>query len=63
MRPGVVGYWRQLRPEEADLESIIRLDLHYVQNWSMGLDFRLLLESLSNMLLGRGLRPGNGRTP
>jgi GT2 family glycosyltransferase/lipopolysaccharide/colanic/teichoic acid biosynthesis glycosyltransferase len=56
VRPGVVGFWRQLRPEEADLESVVRLDLHYVQNWSMGLDFRLLLESLRNMLLGRGPR-------
>ena len=55
-RPGVVGFWRQLRPDEVDLESIVRLDLHYLQNWSMGLDFRLILESLGNMLLGRGTR-------
>ncbi len=55
-RPGVVGFWRQLRADEVDLESIVRLDLHYLQNWSMGLDFRLILESLGNMLLGRGTR-------
>ena len=56
VRPGIVGFWRQLRPEDADLESLVRLDLHYVQNWSMGLDFRLLLESWGNMLRGRGTR-------
>ena len=55
-RPGIVGFWRNLRAEEADLETVIRLDLHYVQNWSMGLDFRLLLQSLGSMLLGRGTR-------
>jgi len=35
VRPGLVGFWRALRPDEVDLESLLRLDLHYVQNWSM----------------------------
>ncbi len=56
VRPGVVGFWRALRPEEFDLENLLRLDLHYVQNWSMGLDFRLLLQSLGSMLRGRAVR-------
>ena len=55
VRPGITGFWRLLRQEEVDLETILRLDLHYVQNWSMGLDFRLLLQSLGSMLLGRGV--------
>jgi lipopolysaccharide/colanic/teichoic acid biosynthesis glycosyltransferase len=62
VRPGMAGFWRALRPEEADLETLLRLDLHYVQNWSMGLDFRLLLQSLGSMLRGRmpRLEGGNG---
>jgi len=56
VRPGLIGFWRNLRPEEVDLESVVRLDLYYIQSWTMGLDFRLLLQSLGNMLLGRGTR-------
>jgi len=55
VRPGLVGFWRALRPDEVDLESLLRLDLHYVQNWSMGLDFRLILQSLGSMLRGRAV--------
>jgi lipopolysaccharide/colanic/teichoic acid biosynthesis glycosyltransferase len=63
LRPGITGYWRTLRPEETDLESVVRLDIFYMQNWSIGLDFRLLLQSLGNMLLGRGARLNLGPNP
>ena len=53
VRPGLVGFWRVLRADELDLGSIIRWDLHYVQNWSMGLDLRLFLQSLGALLRGR----------
>lgn len=56
VRPGLVGFWRSLAPEEVDLERVVRLDLHYVQSASPGLDFRLLLQGLGPMLTGR-----NGR--
>jgi GT2 family glycosyltransferase/lipopolysaccharide/colanic/teichoic acid biosynthesis glycosyltransferase len=54
VRPGLTGFWRTLPAHEVDLERVVRLDLHYVQNWSAGLDFRLLLQSLGHMLSGRG---------
>ena len=54
VRPGLLGFWRLLPPEEAELERVVRLDLHYVQTWTMGVDFRLLLQSLGHMLTGRG---------
>jgi hypothetical protein len=56
VRPGLVGFWRNLAPEEVDLERVVRLDLHYVQSASPGLDFQLLLQGLGPMLTGR-----NGR--
>ena len=56
MRPGVVGFWRTLPDANTDLERIVQLDLHYVQSWSLGLDFRLLLQALGHMLAGRGRR-------
>lgn len=54
VRPGLAGFWRSLPEDPVDLERIVRLDLHYVQNCSLGLDFRLLLQSWRHMLGGRG---------
>jgi lipopolysaccharide/colanic/teichoic acid biosynthesis glycosyltransferase len=51
-RPGVTGFWRTLGSEEFDRERVLRLDLYYVQNGSLGLDFRLLLRTASAMLRG-----------
>jgi GT2 family glycosyltransferase/lipopolysaccharide/colanic/teichoic acid biosynthesis glycosyltransferase len=56
MRPGLVGFWRTLARDPVDLDRIVQLDLHYVQSWSLGLDFRLLLQALGHMLGGRGRR-------
>ncbi len=63
MAPGLAGFWRTLPEGAADLERIVQLDLHYVQSWSLGLDFRLLLQALGHMLTGRGLRLGPGPRP
>jgi GT2 family glycosyltransferase/lipopolysaccharide/colanic/teichoic acid biosynthesis glycosyltransferase len=63
VRPGLVGPWRTLRPEEVDLERVVRLDLYYIQNWALGLDARLLLQSSGAFLRGRGLRLGLGPNP
>jgi len=63
MAPGLAGFWRTLPEENADLQRIVQLDLHYVQSWSLGLDFRLLLQALGHMLTGRGLRLGPGPRP
>ena len=61
-KPGMTGFWRLLPPHEQTLERVVQLDLHYVQNRSLGLDFRLLLQSLGHMLSGRGARPDLGPT-
>jgi lipopolysaccharide/colanic/teichoic acid biosynthesis glycosyltransferase len=55
-RPGVTGFWRTLDHGEFDRERVLRLDLYYVQNGSLGLDFRLLLRTGIAML--RGQTPG-----
>ena len=54
MRPGLAGFWRTLDP--GDTERIVQLDLHYVQSWSLALDFRLLLQAVGHMLAGRRRR-------
>jgi lipopolysaccharide/colanic/teichoic acid biosynthesis glycosyltransferase len=54
MRPGLTGLWqvggRSLLPDDERL----RLDLRYVEEWSLGLDLRILLLTLPAVLSGRG---------
>jgi GT2 family glycosyltransferase/lipopolysaccharide/colanic/teichoic acid biosynthesis glycosyltransferase len=63
VRPGLTGFWRVGARDDADPAGLARLDAYYVQNWSMGLDFRLLLQSLGSMLLGRSATPPLGSPP
>jgi GT2 family glycosyltransferase/lipopolysaccharide/colanic/teichoic acid biosynthesis glycosyltransferase len=56
VRPGLTGFWRTLPESDVDLERVVQLDLHYIQSGSLGLDFRLLLQTLGHMLAGRGAR-------
>jgi len=58
VKPGITG-WAQVngcRGETADNESIVRrvdYDLWYVENWSLGLDFRILVRTLPAVLGAR----------
>lgn len=54
MRPGMTGLWqvsgRSLLPDPERL----RLDLRYVEEWSLGLDAEILLRTIPAALSGRG---------
>ena len=39
-----------------DFEEWVRLDLEYIDNWSLGLDFKILWRTIWVVLLGRGAR-------
>ncbi len=41
-RPGIISLWH-LRGQPRDFEEWIRLDLEYIDNWSLWLDLKLLL--------------------
>ncbi|MBI4567949.1 MAG: sugar transferase [Planctomycetes bacterium] len=56
-RPGVTGLWQARRPAHRRLDDMARLDLYYVQNWSLALDLRIAAQSAGALLrrwFGRG---------
>jgi sugar transferase (PEP-CTERM system associated) len=59
VKPGVTG-WAQVRypygASEEDALEKLRYDLYYIKNYSMVLDFIILLETVKVVLLGRGGR-------
>ena len=47
MKPGITGLWQVSgRSDIKDFEEVVRLDIEYINNWSLGLDFRILLKTL-----------------
>ena len=46
MKPGITGMWQiSGRSNITDFEEIVKLDTEYINNWSMGLDLRILLKT------------------
>ena len=57
MKPGVTGLWQVSgRNEILDFEQWMELDLAYIDNWSIGLDLKILLRTVPAVLSGRGAR-------
>lgn len=51
IKPGITGMWQVSgRSKITDFEQVIALDKQYIQQWSMGLDFRILLKTVKAVL-------------
>lgn len=46
VKPGMTGLWKVSGHSELSWDEIVRLDLHYVENWSTRLDILILWKSL-----------------
>ena len=53
MRPGLTCLWAVKGRDKVDFESWMRLDLQYIDNWSLALDARIILLTIPQVLSGR----------
>ncbi len=54
MRPGLTCLWQVSGRNAVDFDRWMRLDLDYIDGWSLGLDFRILVRTVPAVLSGRG---------
>jgi exopolysaccharide biosynthesis polyprenyl glycosylphosphotransferase len=55
MRPGITCLWQIMgRNRVTNFDEWMRLDLEYVDRWSLGLDVRILLKTVPAVVGGRG---------
>lgn len=55
MKPGLTCIWQCThRRNDIDFESWMKMDLQYIDSWSLGLDARLFLKTILAVLLGSG---------
>ena len=57
VRPGLTCTWQVSgRNDVTDFKDWVRLDLEYIDHWSLGLDCRILWRTIWVVLLGKGAR-------
>lgn len=54
MRPGMTCLWALEGRSQLRFDHWVRLDLLYIDNWSVWLDFKILLKTIPAVLSGRG---------
>ncbi len=54
MRPGLTCLWQVSGRNAVDFDRWMRLDLEYIDGWSLGLDFRILMRTVPAVLGARG---------
>ena len=52
--PGITGLWQVSGRSEVPFHDMVRLDLHYIRNWSLSLDIEILLRTIPAVLTSRG---------
>jgi exopolysaccharide biosynthesis polyprenyl glycosylphosphotransferase len=54
VRPGITGLWQVKARRDPSFETNMALDLTYIENWSLLLDFKILLLTVPAVLKGTG---------
>ena len=52
--PGITGLWQVCGRSEPSFADMIRLDLTYIESWSVWLDLTILMRTVTAVLSSRG---------
>ncbi|MBQ8166209.1 MAG: sugar transferase, partial [Lachnospiraceae bacterium] len=51
MKPGITGMWQAYgRNTVTDFEDVVKMDLQYIDNWSLTLDVKILIKTIITVL-------------
>ena len=55
--PGLTGLWQiSGRSKVTDFEEVVRMDVEYIDNWSLGLDLKILMKTIGVVIRGDGAK-------
>jgi exopolysaccharide biosynthesis polyprenyl glycosylphosphotransferase len=52
MKPGITGLWQVSGRNRLPFDEMVRMDLYYIENWSLLLDIKIILQTLPVMWRG-----------
>lgn len=57
IKPGLTGLWQVSgRSDITNFEDVLRLDLHYIDHWSLGLDIKILFQTIGAVWQKKGAK-------
>jgi lipopolysaccharide/colanic/teichoic acid biosynthesis glycosyltransferase len=54
VKPGITGLWQVSGRSDLPYDEAVRLDVRYVENWSVALDLQILWKTCSAVIRGSG---------
>jgi lipopolysaccharide/colanic/teichoic acid biosynthesis glycosyltransferase len=54
VRPGITGLWQVSGRSELPFDEYVRLDLFYIENWSLAYDLFIVAKTIPMLLMARG---------
>ncbi|MCA1690674.1 MAG: sugar transferase [Actinobacteria bacterium] len=54
VKPGVTGLWQVSGRTGLPWDEAVRLDLYYVENWSLSMDAMVIAKTVAAVVRGRG---------
>jgi exopolysaccharide biosynthesis polyprenyl glycosylphosphotransferase len=54
MRPGITSLWAINGRDAVDFETWMKLDMQYIDQWSLALDWKILLQTIPHVVSGKG---------
>ena len=55
MKPGITGLWQVSgRSDITDFEEVVRLDMRYIETWSLTEDFKIIAKTIGVVFKGSG---------
>ena len=54
MRPGLTCLWAVSGRDSVDFETWMKLDMQYIDQWSLALDWKIMLRTIPHVLSGKG---------
>jgi exopolysaccharide biosynthesis polyprenyl glycosylphosphotransferase len=55
VKPGISGLWQVSGRSDISYEERVRLDMHYIRNWSIWFDLQILIRTVPAVIKGKGL--------
>jgi lipopolysaccharide/colanic/teichoic acid biosynthesis glycosyltransferase len=54
VRPGMTGLWQVSGRSLLSFDEGVLLDVYYIENWSLWLDFKIMLRTIPQVVFGNG---------
>ena len=55
VKPGITCLWQVRGRNKIPFEQWVKMDLEYIDKWTLGMDFKILLKTIIVVLSGKGI--------